>query len=47
MKQDVVRVIDCFEQLQQALSDLGLEHISNVVFELQELALEELDIEVD
>ena len=32
MKQDVVRTLDCFEQLMLALQDLDLGHIADAVF---------------
>ena len=47
MKQDVMRALDCFEQLRMALSDLGLEHIADAVFTLQEQAVEELEVDED
>jgi hypothetical protein len=43
--EDVVRAEDCFGNLMSALSDLGLDHINDVLHDLRAQMFEELDIE--
>ena len=47
MKQDLVRVLDMFEQLELALHDLDLGHYADTLVTMQEQMLEELEVDAD
>lgn len=45
MKQDLVRALDLFEQLEMALHDLDLGQYADTLVTMQEQLLEELEVD--